>query len=337
MIKADYELEAIRKYKEKVMKQDIYKNDNIRRYEVCPYCGCIYFIKYGKYKGIQRYQCKNKNCKKTFSNTTRSLWKNLKHKPEKWIHFVELMCEERTLKQCSLILEITITTAFYWRHKILHAIENYYKPESFKESVAVTDYYIPKCYKGSRNKNYTENQKKENKINRMFGFVPNDVSILVAVENDELPGISVKSDVKDLHEIFENDVLSKVENGCYVHLYNFYGDRVEKQTMEYNKNLPKHIQKKFRFKIKNNWIGMPHIKDSFQVSDTIKNYTARVNSWMCRFRGIATKYIQHYCSFFSLINNSMNILGGMDIFWDLLKNGNYISTKQLMNSHVEYY
>lgn len=336
MIKVDYELEEIKEYKEKVIKQDIYKNENIKMYKVCPHCGCSHFIKYGKYKGIQRYQCKNRNCRKTFSNTTRSVWKNLKHKPEKWMQFIELMCEERTLKQCSLILKITVTTAFHWRHKILHAVENYYKPEIFKESVTVTDYYIPKCYKGSRNKNYTENQKKENKINRMFGFVPNDVSILVAAENDEFPNISVKSDVKDLQETFENDVLSKADKECYVHLYNFYGDKVEKPTIEYNKKLPKDIQSKFGFKVKNNWIGIPHIKDSFQVSGTMKNYTAKVSSWMYRFRGIATKYLQHYHSFFSLIN-SVNTLGGMDIFWQLLKNSNYISVKQFRKTHVENY
>lgn len=336
MIKVDYQLKGINEYKENVIKQDIYKTENIKMYECCPYCGYSYFIKYGRYKGIQRYQCKNKKCRKTFSNTTNSVWKNLKHKPEKWMHFVELMCEERTLEQCSLILNISIATAFHWRHKILHSVENYYKPENFKESVAVTDYYIPKCYKGSRNKNYTKNQKKENKINRMFGFVPHDVSILIACENDDLPNISVEPGVKNLYEAFKNDVLNKVENGCYVHLHNFYGEMIEKQTIEYNKNLPKSIKQKFGFKIQNNWIGIPHIKDSFQVSNTIKNYTAAVNSWVCRFRGIATKYVKHYHSFFSLIN-STNTFGGMNLFFEILKNGNYISASQLRNTHVENY
>lgn len=336
MIKGDCTLKQIKEYKEKVIKQDIYKTENIKKYKCCPYCGSTYFIKHGKYKGIQRYRCKNKKCSKTFSNTTCSMWKNLKHEPEKWMHFIELMCEECTLKQCSKILHITTATAFSWRHKILHAIENHYRPESFMESVSVTDCYIPKCYKGSRNKRYTKEEKKENKINRMFGFVPHDVSILIACENDDLPNISIKPDVENLHEIFKNDVLKKVENGCYVHLYNFGGEIVEKQTMEYNKKLPKEVKKKFGFKIQNNWIGIPHITDSFQVSNTIKTYSAKVNSWIYRFRGIATKYVQHYYSFFSLIN-SINTLGYMDLFWELLKNSNYASVSDLKNTHIENY
>ena len=215
MIKGDCTLKQIKEYKEKLIKQDIYKTENIKKYKCCPYCGSTYFLKQGQYKGIQRYRCKNKKCSKTFSNTTCSMWKNL-------------------------------------------------------------------------------------------------------------------------HEIFKNDVLKKVENGCYVHLYNFGGEIVEKQTMEYNKKLPKEVKKKFGFKIQNNWIGIPHITDSFQVSNTIKTYSAKVNSWIYRFRGIATKYVQHYYSFFSLIN-SINILGYMDLFWELLKNSNYMSVSDLKNTHIENY
>ena len=336
MIKADYQLKEINEYKENVIKQDIYKTENIKMYECCPYCGYSYFIKYGRYKGIQRYQCKNENCRKTFSNTTCSVWKNLKHKPEKWMHFVELMCEELTLKQCSLALNISITTAFNWRHKILHAVENHYKPESFRESVAVSYYYIPRCYKGSRNKNYTKEEKKQNKINRMFGFVPHDVAILIASENDELPYISVKPGVKDLNETFKNEILNKTETGCFVHLYTLFEKMLEEQTMSYNKKLSKEIKRKFGFKIHKNWIGQYHIKDSFKVSNTMKSFRGKVNSWMCRFRGVATKYVQHYHNFFSLIN-SINSFHCMNIFWELLRYGNYISVNQLRNTHVENY
>ncbi|MCQ2019463.1 IS1 family transposase, partial [Clostridium butyricum] len=126
---------------------------NVKKYKECPYCGSKSFIKYGNYNRIQRYKCKNEECKKTFSNTTNSVWKYLKHKPEKWFEFIELMGEHTTLNECAAKLEISIVTAFYWRHKIFHAIENNYKPEKFDEVVDVDTYYTEKCYKGSRNKN----------------------------------------------------------------------------------------------------------------------------------------------------------------------------------------
>ena len=45
------------------------KVDNIEdKSEKCPYCECTEFIKFGIYKGIQRYKCKNTICGKTFTN-----------------------------------------------------------------------------------------------------------------------------------------------------------------------------------------------------------------------------------------------------------------------------
>mgnify|MGYP000432331519 CR=1 FL=1 len=35
---------------------------------LCPYCEGDKVIKYGFYKGIQRYKCKNEDCGKTFNN-----------------------------------------------------------------------------------------------------------------------------------------------------------------------------------------------------------------------------------------------------------------------------
>ena len=54
-----------------LLKKEIYKNRN-KNIECCPICGGKKYIKHGSYKGIQRYKCKE--CGKTFSNTTNSLW-----------------------------------------------------------------------------------------------------------------------------------------------------------------------------------------------------------------------------------------------------------------------
>ncbi|MEX0123467.1 transposase, partial [Clostridium butyricum] len=84
MIERDWEFEKIKKYKENALRENIYNKGNVKKYKECPYCGSKSFVKYGKYNGIQRYQCKSEDCNKTFSNTTNSVWKYLKHKPEKW-------------------------------------------------------------------------------------------------------------------------------------------------------------------------------------------------------------------------------------------------------------
>ena len=201
MIETDYTFKKIEEYKEKILKEQIYSEYNVKKYESCPHCGCTHFIKHGKYEGIQRYRCKNDQCRKTFSSTTCSVWKYLKHKPEKWLKFIELMCENISLQRCADILNITISTAFYWRHKVFHGIENYYKPKSFKEHIVVSDFYTHKCYKGSRSKHFTKEQSLNNKISRLFAYVPNDVGILICVEGDEIPLINVKYEKEKLEQL----------------------------------------------------------------------------------------------------------------------------------------
>ncbi len=339
LIKADYDLKKFEKYKKLTLKEKIYDKHNIKEYESCPYCGCKHFIKYGKYQDIQRYKCKNEECRKTFSNTTFSVWKYLKYKPEKWIEFIELMCEGMTLESSARILKITTTTAFYWRHKILHAVENYYKPESFRRSVSVMDYYVTKCFKGSRNKHYTYEDKIENRTAKMYGYMPRDVEILISAEDDAIPLINVKDNNETLKDTFKYNVLDNTESGCYVHLEHINKRKIEECTIEHNKNLHKDIKKKYGFKVYINWVGIRHMKDDFKVCKSMKNFIGGLNSWLWKFKGIATKYIGHYYSFYSLINSEENF-DYMKIFFDILKNGSYgsyASADEIINIHLENY
>ena len=57
MIEVDKELNNLNKYLNEILKPNIYAN---RKSEIksCPSCGCSRYIKYGFFKGIQRYRCK---------------------------------------------------------------------------------------------------------------------------------------------------------------------------------------------------------------------------------------------------------------------------------------
>lgn len=88
----------------------------------CPYCKSNHFIKYGKFNGIQRYKCKNHNCLRTFSNRTESPWRYSKKGMEHWHKYMRLMDLNSNLRQCADKVNISLSTSFYWRHKILKAI-----------------------------------------------------------------------------------------------------------------------------------------------------------------------------------------------------------------------
>ncbi len=178
---------------------------------------------------------KMKSDKKTFSNTTNSVWKYLKHKPEKWFEFIELMGEHTTLNECSYKLGISIVTAFNWRHKIFHAIENNYKPEKFDEVVDVDTYYTEKCYKGSRNKNYTYADKVKNKFDKMYGLVPRSVSVLIAEESGKMPLIRRTENGETIVNNFNNNVLKIAAKDCYMRTDYFTNKKLKNNLLQYNK------------------------------------------------------------------------------------------------------
>lgn len=87
----------------------------------CVHCGSTSVKRNGKYRSRQRYLCKD--CGKTFNDMTNTPFSGSRY-PEKWVKYVEMMVEGYTLPKIAKRLKIHISTAFYWRHKILNALRS---------------------------------------------------------------------------------------------------------------------------------------------------------------------------------------------------------------------
>ena len=331
MFETDWTFEKVKKYKENALKKLIYSTDNIREYKRCPHCGCTHFIKYGKYQGIQRYQCKNKECRKTFSNATNSVWKYLKQPPEKWLKYIELMGEKQTLKECSFKLKISMGTAFNWRHKIFEALEGIYSPEKFKNIVRVNSHFIEKCYKGSRNKHYTYEQKMNNKIEKMYGHIPREVCVLIAMGEKKLPLIRTTEPYERVEDNFENNILYIAAKDCYVHLDGDNNLSLIRKVIKYNKKLSNEVKKKYKLKIKFN-----KIEDNIGKDENMTKFLSHLASWMYRFRGVATKYLNHYYNFYSIMQSEEKF-DCIKLFFDMLKYSSYSSVDFIRRLHIENY
>jgi transposase-like protein len=97
------------------------RNARISLRTKCPYCGSHKIKKNGTYRGRQRYLCKNERCGKSFNDRTGSLVSGTHH-PEKWLKCLQYMAESRRLHEIADALDIHITTACKWRHKILNSL-----------------------------------------------------------------------------------------------------------------------------------------------------------------------------------------------------------------------
>ncbi|MDS0526725.1 hypothetical protein NNC19_13620 [Clostridium sp. SHJSY1] len=289
MIQVDENLEMLNNEIGAMIKRNLYKNREIK---CCPHCGCKNYMKYGKYKGIQRFKCKNNECTKTFSQTTKSVWSYSKKNAKKWIEFIELMMEKRTLKYCAKKLEISIVTAFYWRHKVLNSMINDFENVKLLENVQFGKSVMKENFKGCRNIETSERE---------------DIWIVAASGiNDVLLSLPICKRTWNLKK-FEEKIYSKVERQSYI---TSYGDRyLQLVANNHNKELE---------------------KIEVKADERIKYLRRNLNEWMLCFCGIGTKYLRQYLSWFILffIDKTINY---MTIVTNLMKENSFFKNYDIKN------
>lgn len=291
MIQEDIELKKLKSHVKYVLKKDFYEN---RAMKCCPICGGTHYIKHGFYKGIQRYKCKE--CTKTFSKTTNSLWSYSKKNPELWIQFLELMIEKKSLRYCAEKLNISLVTAFYWRHKVLYGLSLECTPTSLYGIIYISKTILVENFKGCRNITFDFNRLRRRNI-----------WIIGAKGDDDT--MFVKPVFRDMWDwkIYREKVYSKIEKESYIVSY------VDRNLYVAAK---KHNQKRFL-----------EVKGDTRIRYFILN----LKNWLEVYHGVATKYLQRYLSFFVLFNLDKVFDYVQMMNCDLLNGNRFIKTNEIRN------
>ncbi|CAI3692140.1 transposase [Clostridium neonatale] len=266
MIQEDVNFEKLEGHFGKLLKCDIYKN---RCIDECLYCKSKNYIKFGTYKGIQRYRCKE--CEKTFSKTTKSMWSYSKKQPEVWVKFVELMLQKKSLRACAKILKINIRTAFIWRHKIMRELTSDVMAEHLEGKVFIAKTIEKENFKGCRKITVLERK---------------NIWIVAARDRrDSMIAMPVCMQFWN-EDNFNKIIYSKITEDSYIVPDN---DR-------YMMNIAKNHNK--------------GIVLNSKLEKSVRNFRRNLRNWIGIFRGVATKYLEGYLSYFVLFNlyNKFNIL-----------------------------
>lgn len=320
MIKLDYNFDQYKMYSNKILKKEIYNNKNIAEHSVCPYCNKHRIIKFGKYDGIQRYRCKD--CKKTFSNTTNSIWKYSKSPVEKWFKFTELLIQEKTLEYCSKTLDISIVTAFYWRHKILHAMEKNYMPNSFNNVVFMNLNTQGLSNKGSKGMAYQY----RDKFSKRYDLFRTRVYLINLYDTNDSMHIKVIGTTNNWWKNSDIKVFKKIDKKAYIKAID--GRTFRDNVIKHNKK----VSLKFRKNIEYDSSSY-YLKDNIKCSDRIYQCNLILSKWLGKFKGVASKYLNHYCCLFSLsfVKKQYN---NISIFFDLLSN-NFLEQYYLRANNIK--
>ncbi|MGB4406466.1 MAG: IS1595 family transposase [Sphaerochaeta sp.] len=116
----------------------------------CPHCGSSHVSRYGKTPaGYQRFICVD--CRKTFGVKERPVWIGSHFPKEVWMEYMRLMNTGATLKDLAEALDINVTTAFYWRHKILTALKDGKSDAVLEEHTQADETFTYLNTKGNKN------------------------------------------------------------------------------------------------------------------------------------------------------------------------------------------
>lgn len=287
LIKQDEQLIKMNKHIDDILKNKIYEN---RKISCCPRCNSKYYIKYGFFKSIQRYKCKN--CNKTFSRTTNTLWSYSKKEAIKWIEFNELFIERKSLRFCAKKLNIALVTAFYWRHKLLNALKLYDDKKLLRNKVVIGKRFIKENFKGSR-KILTDERK----------------NIWVFGAKDEFNSILVKPVCKSIfiRSDFNIKIGNRVDKNAYI---TSIGDRYVKAFAN----------------IHNKYIQEQHAE--IEEKNSYKFFMLKLPDWMKKYRGIATKYLDEYLDLFKLYYDRITI-DYIDMIYYLSRQNSFIKNSDI--------
>ncbi|KON85489.1 Insertion element protein [Sporosarcina globispora] len=245
----------------------------------CVHCGCASVKRNGKYRTRQRYLCKD--CGKSFNDMTHTPFSGSRY-PEKWVKYIELMVEGYTLPKIAEKLKIHISTAFYWRHKVLNALSSI----GFQELSGIVESdetFFKESMKGR--KIFHREAKERGGRDSKRGI--SNLKIAVVVAQDRNGNVVARKAGNGRVKAEEIDVVL----GDYIHPsallctdtatnYKKFAKIKGLQHETINERQKERVKK-----------GIYHVQH-------VNNFHKRLKDWMDRFLGVATKYLDNYLYWF---------------------------------------
>jgi len=254
----------------------------------CVHCGSTSVKRNGKYRSRQRYLCSD--CGKSFNDMTNTPFSG-SHYPEKWVKYIELMVEGYTLPKIAERLQIHISTAFYWRHKILNALGS----QGFNQLQGIVESDETFFRESMKGKEITHRKaKKRGEKDKKRGI--SNLKIAVVVAQDRNGSVIARIAGRGRPKAEEIDMV--------------IGEYIDPSALLCTDTATNY--KKFA-KIK----GLKHetvnerqkqrVKKGIYHIQHVNNFHNRLKAWMVRFQGVATKYLDNYLYWFRWLDLGKNL------------------------------
>ena len=261
----------------------------------CIFCEGSHVVKNGKRKdGIQRFLCRD--CKRSFIPSSCSVTSGTRKNLSVWAQYLKCMSDKKTLKETAEECSISVTTAFYWRHKILDALQEVTDRVCLDGTVEADETFFNVSYKGNHKNSRQfimprKAHKRGNNIHRK-GLSSEKVCVPCAVD---VEGIAFAKPVK----------LGKVSTECLIDVFSGF---VSPSAVLCTDN-----EKAYRLLARNKDIRLIQTNPGKRITkqngitygiQRINAYHSSLKSFIDRFHGVSTKHPEHYIIWNNLIANN---------------------------------
>lgn len=258
---------------------------------VCPYCGGSHVKRNGHRKdGTQKYVCVS--CNKSFTSKTGTIVASSRNSLEKWRKYADCMANKMSLRDTAEDCDISVRTAFMWRHKILDALAKKSSDVSLSGIVESDDTYFAVSYKGnhlkSANFDMGRPSRKRGRKGVSRGLSEDLVCVPCAVDRR---GNSV-AEISNLGSCTAKDIEhvlgGRIDKGSS---FCTDGSKAQKKFAQGNglEYIPIKGGKSKR--------GIYHIEH-------VNNYHSTLKIFINNFHGVSTKYLNNYLAWNDLVNYS---------------------------------
>lgn len=117
----------------------------------CPHCGSVSIVKCGKKDGKQRYKCKEKECGKTFMQTTSTMFSHTRLNREQWLELLRGMVEGLSINKIADNIGMSGKAVWYNKNKVLTVLsEMFIDQDRFVDIVECDEYSVHLSFKGKK-------------------------------------------------------------------------------------------------------------------------------------------------------------------------------------------
>ena len=251
----------------------------------CVHCGSVMVKGNGKYRNRQRYLCRD--CGKTFNDLTNTAISGTRYLG-KWSTFFQLMVEGYTLPKISERLGIHLSTAFYWRHKVLFALRSL-GFQTLKGIVESDETFFKESLKGREV--VDREPKKRGGRDKKRGISNLKIAVVVAQDRNGQV-IAQKAGTGRVRAEEINAVI---------------GDFIDPSSLLCTDTATNYKKFALMKELKHETINLSkegYVKKGIYHLQHVNNYHKRLKDWMQRFQGVATKYLNNYLYWFNFLQQN---------------------------------